>query len=80
MKRLFVIGAVCTLMSACNTSGTPAVAKDGSSASQPKDSASVQNDTIPSNMPVADAATIMARTQVPVLCYHHIQNTKPGAG
>jgi peptidoglycan/xylan/chitin deacetylase (PgdA/CDA1 family) len=27
--------------------------------------------------PVADAATIMARTQVPVLCYHHIVAGKP---
>lgn len=27
---------------------------------------------------VADAATIMARKQVPVLCYHHIKAIKPG--
>lgn len=27
---------------------------------------------------VADAATILARRQVPVLCYHHIREAKPG--
>lgn len=27
---------------------------------------------------VADAATILARKQVPVLCYHHIKEIKPG--
>lgn len=27
---------------------------------------------------MADAATILARTQVPVLCYHHIREAKPG--
>ena len=29
-------------------------------------------------LPVADAATILSRKQVPVLCYHHIRNTRPG--
>lgn len=27
---------------------------------------------------IADAATILARKQVPVLCYHHIREAKPG--
>lgn len=27
---------------------------------------------------IADAATILARPQVPVLCYHHIRDPKPG--
>ncbi len=29
-----------------------------------------------SNKPIADAATIMARPQVPILCYHHIRDIK----
>ncbi len=33
-----------------------------------------QSDTI--TAPIADAATILSRTQVPVLCYHHIQNAR----
>ena len=28
--------------------------------------------------PVADAATIFSKKEVPVLCYHHIRETKPG--
>ncbi len=27
---------------------------------------------------IADAATILSRKQVPILCYHHIRDTKPG--
>jgi peptidoglycan/xylan/chitin deacetylase (PgdA/CDA1 family) len=30
------------------------------------------------NTVVADAATILAKKQVPVLCYHHIREAKPG--
>ncbi|HEU5365098.1 MAG TPA: polysaccharide deacetylase family protein [Hanamia sp.] len=30
------------------------------------------------NRPVADAAAIFAKRQVPVLCYHHIREPKPG--
>ena len=30
------------------------------------------------NTTVADAATILAKKQVPVLCYHHIRDAKPG--
>lgn len=30
--------------------------------------------------PAADVATILARKEVPVLCYHHIKDLKPGDG
>ncbi len=30
------------------------------------------------DMPVADVATILAKKEVPVLCYHHIREPKPG--
>ena len=80
MKLLLIIGIVCTLMSACNSNGKAGIVSSDSSTSQNKENAVVLNDSIPSNMPVADAATIMARTQVPVLCYHHIQDVKIGAG
>jgi peptidoglycan/xylan/chitin deacetylase (PgdA/CDA1 family) len=30
------------------------------------------------NKKIADAATIVSRKEVPVLCYHHIRNFKPG--
>src|SRR5688572_12760611 len=29
------------------------------------------------SMPVADAATILSRTQVPILCYHRLRDYKP---
>lgn len=38
----------------------------------------VKKDSVASNLPIADAATILSRKQVPVLCYHHIRSLKPG--
>ena len=37
-----------------------------------------KKDSVTSTTKVADAATILAKTQVPVLCYHHIRDPKPG--
>lgn len=34
--------------------------------------------TIASTKPVADLASILSKKEVPVLCYHHIRNFKPG--
>ncbi len=47
----------------------------------PKDStAEVTKTNIDSNStkPIADVATILSKKQVPVLCYHHIREPKPG--
>ncbi len=46
---------------------------------------SVKNEVVDSmpatpSGPIADAATILARKEVPVLCYHHILNFKPTDG
>lgn len=38
----------------------------------------VQESTAMNTRKIADAATILSRTQVPVLCYHHIRDPKPG--
>ena len=38
----------------------------------------VKPDTVRAVVTVADAATILSRKQVPILCYHHIRDTKPG--
>jgi peptidoglycan/xylan/chitin deacetylase (PgdA/CDA1 family) len=43
-----------------------------------KVSAQVSKTEVVENKPVADAAVILARKQVPVLCYHHIREAKPG--
>src|SRR5687767_5186260 len=40
------------------------------------DSPSAKKDT--ATGVIADAASILAKTEVPVLCYHDIRNTKPG--
>lgn len=40
--------------------------------------ATINHDTAKAAVPVADAATILSRKQVPILCYHHINNNKPG--
>ena len=34
----------------------------------------------PSGLPVADAATILKRTEVPILCYHQIRDFRPTDG
>lgn len=37
-------------------------------------------DSVLQTTPAADLATILAKKQVPVLCYHHIRDTKPTDG
>ena len=78
MKFLFFLGAFCTLTSACNTNGKSSATKDSTANITSIDSSKAMGDTSTSNLTVANAATIMARTQVPVLCYHHIRPAKPG--
>lgn len=38
----------------------------------------ISKDSVIEQRKVADAETILARKQVPVLCYHHIKNISPG--
>jgi peptidoglycan/xylan/chitin deacetylase (PgdA/CDA1 family) len=45
-----------------------------------KQNAETTKDSAQQKKPAADAATILARKQVPVLCYHHIKDLKPGDG
>lgn len=45
---------------------------------QNRKSEEATGDSLSSQKVVADAATILARKQVPVLCYHHIREAKPG--
>lgn len=80
MKFLFIAGAICTLIASCNNTGSSSALTDTTrNATQQKNEAVNDADTIAANTPIADAATIMARTQVPVLCYHHILTPKSGA-
>ncbi|MDE3182951.1 MAG: polysaccharide deacetylase family protein [Bacteroidota bacterium] len=75
MKTNFVFTAICAfLLGACHsaTSGTEktALTKNAEKTEQPSQDSS----------PVADAAAILAKKEVPVLCYHHIKDIKPSDG
>ena len=65
----------CASQDSVSTASDPVVAKE-SSASKKDSIASTP--AVSANRAPADAATILARTQVPVLCYHHIRYPKPG--
>lgn len=61
------------LLHGCNDAASPEspqATKDSST--QPKDSGQLTS----SETPIADAATIMSRKQVPILCYHHIREIR----
>lgn len=72
MKNLIVVLAIAVTLSSCmgNTAATP---KTIAVTAPTTDSVSVK----PNTGPVADAATVLSRVQVPVLCYHHIIAGKP---
>ena len=71
MKTNLVFIASCILiLSACHS----ATATKETDASKKLS----QNSSSEINTPVADVATILAKKQVPVLCYHHIREPKPG--
>jgi len=73
MKNILFIAGAAFLFSCTNSNST----KTDAANSESKQTASAKNsakteDTKPTG-PAADAATIMARPQVPILCYHHIR-------
>lgn len=74
MKNLVTAFAVSILMASCGGSTTENNSKSTSAAitTTKKDSASSKT-----TGPAADAATVLSRQQVPVLCYHHIVAGKP---
>jgi peptidoglycan/xylan/chitin deacetylase (PgdA/CDA1 family) len=72
MKKnvMFITLCIC-ILSACHS----ATAKKESDAAK---KIAEKNPDIEMNTPVASVATILAKKQVPVLCYHHIREPKPG--
>lgn len=75
MKNLIVILAAAVLAAGCSGPGTETASTSASSKK-----ATAQSDTAAAPVvsgPAADAATIMSRPQVPVLCYHHITEGTP---
>jgi peptidoglycan/xylan/chitin deacetylase (PgdA/CDA1 family) len=80
MKRIFfATGTVLILLAGCTSNGNPINKNVAVTDSARADSSNSVTSTHPTG-PVADAATILARTQVPVLCYHHIREFRPTDG
>lgn len=77
MKNLIAALSAAVLLASCSghTAENDAKAKVEATTAAPKTDSSATNNSEPG--PKADAATIMARPQVPVLCYHHIVSGKP---
>jgi peptidoglycan/xylan/chitin deacetylase (PgdA/CDA1 family) len=73
---VFIALGIC-ILSACN-SATATKDKDQKTKSEATANADSTSATAEMNTPIADAATILAKRQVPVLCYHHIREPKPG--
>ncbi|MEO6406304.1 MAG: polysaccharide deacetylase family protein [Ferruginibacter sp.] len=67
--RTLLIASLCVAMAACNSNSNPDSKAQTSSTSN-NDSSNATNEKLAIN----DAATIMSRPQVPVLCYHHIRD------
>jgi peptidoglycan/xylan/chitin deacetylase (PgdA/CDA1 family) len=71
MKPIF---AVCMIMSLLSCNTKKETAKE---TTVPVTALRADTSTAPVAA-IADAATILSRKQVPILCYHHIRDTKPG--
>jgi peptidoglycan/xylan/chitin deacetylase (PgdA/CDA1 family) len=71
MKRLLPSLAIILILTSCKDKSKQVLIKEKHvSATEIKE----KKDSTNKSVPVADASTIMARKQVPVLCYHHIRN------
>ena len=70
MKKHWIFFIVIILFAACTSSTNETKNKTKSSEKNTEDSAG--------SKPVADVATILAKKEVPVLCYHHIRNFTAG--
>jgi peptidoglycan/xylan/chitin deacetylase (PgdA/CDA1 family) len=80
MKNLIAVVALSVVLASC--AGNSTEKKSGTNPEAQvaaANDASAKNDSSGKTVsgPKADAATIMARVQVPVLCYHHIVAGKP---
>ena len=74
MKKVFFLLAIASFLLISCSSLSDTNEKSAGKAELPKADSAKST----SNRPHADAATILARKQVPVLCYHHIREPKPG--
>ena len=75
-KNTFIfILSLCFLAACSSNSGTK---KENSASGKDNENSTLQDAAVSTS--VADLATMLAKKQVPVLCYHHIREPKPGDG
>lgn len=79
-----ILAAGCQSKSQSSTGGTDktaVAAEETTTANTPTNSETEQTPAVDvSKIKVADAKTILARKQVPILCYHQVRNWKPTDG
>ncbi len=68
--RTLLIASLCVAMVACNNNNPKPDSKARTSSDSNNDSSNATKE----KLAISDAAIIMLRPQVPVLCYHHIRN------
>lgn len=78
MKKNILFIVTTFFLAACNSASTPKVNTDSTQTVTEKSKTDTGGLTPEMNTPVANAAAILAKKQVPVLCYHHIREAKPG--
>lgn len=78
MKKNILFVATIFFLVACNSASAPKVTTDSTQTITEKSKADTGGITNEMNAPVNNAAAILAKKQVPVLCYHHIREAKPG--
>ena len=78
MKKIFLFLATVFLFAACNSASGPQTKSDSTKTVIVQSKTDTGGLTPEMKTPVNDAATILAKKQVPVLCFHHIREPKPG--
>jgi peptidoglycan/xylan/chitin deacetylase (PgdA/CDA1 family) len=76
MKNQLFVLALTILLASCNNSQSASPEQKNSSAAADTTSKTVRIDAATSSKPVDNEATILARKEVPILCYHHIKDVQ----
>ena len=77
MRNLLPVLAAAVLLASCSGNSSEKNSKSTETKLASKTDSTVSPSQEKPSGPGADAATIIARPQVPVLCYHHIKDGKP---
>lgn len=86
MRKTFLslMAASLVLALGCQSKSQPSATKTGTDSTATAQASSPETGTTPKaatgDIKVADAKTILARKQVPILCYHQVRNWRPTDG